>query len=169
MPKFKIPKVSSFSKVDSQIASESFVALKDELYQSQNVEQSQYTSEKNQTLEKFVSCLSSIKITQILQKFKPVDSFQQMSWTELQVELCNHSKQAAPDDPLSYVKDLTCLVETVAYSEGEDNDGISNDEEAEVLSLIDDLPCEVAPCESQPLDSAQQVTLNCDDFLFSLS
>ena len=136
--------------------------MEDQLYQSQVQVKSQSLFQRNEELENFIAGLSSSKMIQILQKFNPAELFQQMSHTELQSELCDQSKLASPDDPLSYVKDLSCLIDTV--TENEDEGRLSNDEQVEVLSLPDSqdddsLPTEMALNETVPIDIAQQVMM----------
>ena len=93
--------------------------MEDEFYKSQEetLSSSHAKVNKDQNLEIFVSELSKSHVTQILKTFKPLEVLQKMDLFQLQEEMCNHSRKASPDDPLSYVKDLSCLVETVAQKE----------------------------------------------------
>ena len=66
----------------------------------------------------FTSCLPNRRIKLLLEQLDPTIPLQEMSCLELQTKLIEMAKTACSVEPLEFIKDLNCLVETIDQERG---------------------------------------------------
>ena len=96
--------------------------MEDEMFQTPAHSSQHCTNQKTlklQDLEKYIESLSSKEIESMLGNFGSEKSYEGMSYEGLQKELIKMANVVCPDDPLSFIKDLNCLMEPADQTEDE--------------------------------------------------